>query len=306
MKELSDQLKELSEKGIIRHSSSPRGALVLFVKKKDGSFRMCIDYREFNKLMMKNRYSLLRIDDLFNQLQGSSVYSKIDLRSVMPFGLTNAPAVFMDLINWQTRSRRASKANLGVAKERGVFDWGDKQEAAFQLLKEKLCNVPILALPERAKNFIIYCDALHKGLGAVIMQNEKTDGQSEIAIQTLEDIIKAAPFEALYGRKCRSPVCWAEISPWKGVIHFGKQGKLNPRVYSTFHISNLKKCLSNDPLVILWDEIHIDDKLHFVEEPVKIMDHEVKQLKQSHIPIIKVRWNSKRGPDFTWEHKDQF
>ncbi|GKC39478.1 putative reverse transcriptase domain-containing protein, partial [Tanacetum coccineum] len=125
-KELSDQLKELSDKGFIRPSSSPWGASVLFVKKKDGSFRMCIEYRELNKLTVKNRYPLPRIDDLFDQLQGSSVYSKIDLRSgyhqlrvrkedipkmafrtryghyefqVMPFGLTNAPAVFMDLMN---------------------------------------------------------------------------------------------------------------------------------------------------------------------------------------------------------------
>ncbi|GKD18074.1 putative reverse transcriptase domain-containing protein, partial [Tanacetum coccineum] len=127
MKELLVQLQELLEKGFIRPSSSPWGAPVLFVKKKDGSFRMCIDYRELNKLIVKNRYPLPRIGDLFDQLQGSSVYSKIDLRSgyhqlrikeedipitsfktryghfefqVMPFRLTNAPAVFMDLMNW--------------------------------------------------------------------------------------------------------------------------------------------------------------------------------------------------------------
>ncbi|GJW77015.1 putative reverse transcriptase domain-containing protein [Tanacetum coccineum] len=112
MEELSTQLQELSDKGFIRPSSSPWGAPVLFVKKKDGSFRMCIDYRELNKLTVKNRYPLPRIDDLFDQLQGSSVYSKIDLRSgyhqlrvcdediqVMPFGLTNAPTMFMDLMN---------------------------------------------------------------------------------------------------------------------------------------------------------------------------------------------------------------
>nr|GFC17676.1 putative reverse transcriptase domain-containing protein [Tanacetum cinerariifolium] len=81
LKELSDQLKKLSEKGFIRPRSSPWGAPVLFVKKKDGSFRMCIDYRELNKLTVKNRYPLPRIDDLFDQLQGSSVYSKTDLRS---------------------------------------------------------------------------------------------------------------------------------------------------------------------------------------------------------------------------------
>ncbi|GJZ87408.1 hypothetical protein Tco_0659018 [Tanacetum coccineum] len=81
MKELAEQLKELSDKGFIRPSSSPWGAPILFVKKKDGSFRMCIDYRELNKLIVKNRYPLPRIDDLFDQLQGSSIYSKIDLRS---------------------------------------------------------------------------------------------------------------------------------------------------------------------------------------------------------------------------------
>ncbi|GJT35015.1 putative reverse transcriptase domain-containing protein [Tanacetum coccineum] len=124
--ELSNQLQELADRGFIRPSTSPWGAPVLFVKKKDGSFRMCIDYRELNKLTVKNHYPLPRIDDLFDQLQGSSVYSKIDLRSgyhqlrvrdedipktafrtryghyefqVMPFGLTNAPAVFMDLMN---------------------------------------------------------------------------------------------------------------------------------------------------------------------------------------------------------------
>nr|GFD13430.1 putative reverse transcriptase domain-containing protein [Tanacetum cinerariifolium] len=126
MQELANQLKELQDKSFIRPSSSPWGAPVLFVKKKDGSFRMCIDYRELNKLTIKNRYPLPRIDDLFDQLQGSQYFSKIELRSgyhqlrvreedipktafrtryghleftVTPFGLTNAPVVFMDLMN---------------------------------------------------------------------------------------------------------------------------------------------------------------------------------------------------------------
>ncbi|GKA26769.1 putative reverse transcriptase domain-containing protein [Tanacetum coccineum] len=123
-----------------------------------------------------------------------------------------------------------------------------------------------------------------------------------------------------------------KVSPWKGVIRFGKRGKLNPRyigpfkvldkvgtvayrlklpqqltrVHSTFHVSNLKKCLSDEPLAVSLDEIHIDDKLRFVEEPVEILDREVKRLKQICIPIIKVRWNSMRGPEFTWEREDQF
>ncbi|KAJ3707978.1 hypothetical protein LUZ61_011683 [Rhynchospora tenuis] len=126
LKELKVQLEELLEKGFIRPSTSPWGAPVLFVRKKDGTLRLCIDYRELNKVTIKNRYPLPRIDDLFDQLQGSSVYSKIDLRTgyhqlrirpsdiektayrtryghyeylVMPFGLTNAPAAFMDLMN---------------------------------------------------------------------------------------------------------------------------------------------------------------------------------------------------------------
>ncbi|GJZ04277.1 putative reverse transcriptase domain-containing protein [Tanacetum coccineum] len=245
----------------------------------------------------------------------------------------------------------------------------------------------------------------------------ETNGQSERTIQTLEDMlracvidfgkgwvnhlplvkfsynnsyhasIKAAPFKALYGRKCRSPVCWAEVGevqltgpeivqetteniiqikqriqaahdrqksyadlkrkpmefqiedkvmlkvlPWKGVVCFGKQGKLNPRyvrtfkviervgsiayklelpeelsrVHNMFHVSNLKKCYADEPLAIPLDGLHFDDKLQFVEEPLEIMDREVKRLRKSRVQIVKVRWNSRRGPEFTWEHEDQF
>nr|GEZ53160.1 putative reverse transcriptase domain-containing protein [Tanacetum cinerariifolium] len=173
--------------------------------------------------------------------------------------------------------------------------------------------------------------------------------------------IRAAQFEALYGRKCRLPVCWTEVGEaqilgpeliqettekiiqikqkmqaahdrQKRVVRFGKWGKLNPRyvgpfrvlekvrtvayklklpqelsrVHNTFHVSNLKKCYSDDPLTVPLDGLRIDDQLHFVEEPVEIMKHEVKRLKQSRIPLVKVRWNSKRCPEFTWEREDKF
>ncbi|GJQ99160.1 putative reverse transcriptase domain-containing protein [Tanacetum coccineum] len=123
-----------------------------------------------------------------------------------------------------------------------------------------------------------------------------------------------------------------KVSPWKGVVRFGKQGKLNPiyvapfkvlekvgtvdyklelpqelsRVHNIFHVSNLKKCYADEPLAVLLDGLHIDDKLYFIEELVEIMDCEVKRLRQSRVPIIKVRWNSRRGPEFTWEREDQF
>ncbi|GJS96658.1 putative reverse transcriptase domain-containing protein [Tanacetum coccineum] len=187
------------------------GASVLFVKKKDGSFRMCIDYRELNKLTVKNSYPLPRIDDLFDQIQVSSVYSKIDLRSfyhqlrvreedipkktfrtryghyefqVMPFGLTNVPTVFMDLMNRIPKVQflghviDSQGIHVDPAKIKSIKDWASpksptKIQAAFQQLKQKLYSAPILALPEGSKDFIAYCDASIKGLGTVLMQRDK-------------------------------------------------------------------------------------------------------------------------------------
>nr|GFC46372.1 transposon Ty3-G Gag-Pol polyprotein [Tanacetum cinerariifolium] len=167
LKELSDQLKELSEKGFIRPSSSPWGAPVLFVKKKDGSFCMCINYRELNKLTVKNRYPLSRIDDLFDQLQGSSVYSKIDLRSEAISGFSwILPKIHRGFL-------LISKPLSKLTQKNKKYEWGMEEKEAFQILKQKLCFAPILALPEGTENFIVYCDASLKGYGAVLMQREK-------------------------------------------------------------------------------------------------------------------------------------
>ncbi|GJU11822.1 putative nucleotidyltransferase, ribonuclease H [Tanacetum coccineum] len=757
LQEFPTQLQELSDKGFIKPSSSPWGAPVLFVKKKDGSFRICIDYREPDKLIVKNRYPLLRIDDLFDQLQGLRVYSKIDLRpgyhqhrseeehaehlklilellkkeelyakfSKCEFWLSKVqflghvidsegihvdPAKIESIKDWASpKTPTEIRQFLAELKRKVKFNGVIKAETCiFKCLKQKLCSAPILALPEGSENFVVYCDASRKGLGAVLMQREKviayaygavsdkkslntrdkvdglellsdydceiviiqekktsqfvlvqmpprspplpsrkerikplrvqtlvltiglnlpvqilnaqvearkeenygtedlggmikkleqhadgtlclrnrswipcfgnlrelimhelhkskylihpgsvkmyqdlkklywwsnmkaeiatyvskcltcakvkagcqkpsgllvqpvipvwkwenitmdfvtklpktssgqdtiwvivnrltksahflpmkeTDSMEKLTRQYLKEVvsrmecwfrlflietnreplseddllgcllpkeywelyqkrywellhkdtgsipkrdtrsithkrywgadsqretgclmekmdgwdrhlplvefsynnsyhtsIKVAPFKALYSRKCRLPICWAEVgdaqltspeivhettekiiqikkriqavilkvSLWKWVIRFGKRGKLNPRyigpfkilakvgtlayrlelpkqlsqVYSTFHVSNLKKCFVDEPLAIPLDEIQIDDELNFIKEPVDIMDREVKRLKQSRIPIVKVHWNSRRGP-VTWEREDQ-
>nr|GEY88083.1 reverse transcriptase domain-containing protein [Tanacetum cinerariifolium] len=671
-RELSDQLKELSEKGFIRPSSSPWG---LFVKNKDGSFRMCIDYRELNKLTVKNHYPLPRIDDLFDQLQGSSVYSKIDSRSryhqlrvrkedipktafrtryghyefqnkkeheqhlktilelhkkeelyakfskyefwipkvqflnhvIDSQGIHVDLAMIESIKDWASPKMPTEiRQFLGLAgyyrrfiegfskiansmtklTQKGVkFDWGEKKEAAFWLLKQKLCSVPILALPKGSEDFVelnmrqrrwlellsdygceiryhprkanVVADALsrkerikpirvrvlvmnirlelpkqilnaqteaqkpenikNEDIGGMLVENLKDleklriekleplpdgtlclngrswlpcygdlriviihesheskysihlgsdkmyqdmkrlywwpnmkadiatyvskcltcakvkdkhqrpsgllvqpkipewkwdnitmdfvtklpkssqgydtiwviidrltkyaifvplretnpmdklarmylkekslqkdlgtsldmsttyyleiDRQSERTIQTLGDMlcscvidfgkgwvnhlslvefsynnsyhasIKAAPFEALYSQKVI-----LKVLPWKGVIRFGKRGKINPRyvgplmvldkvetisyklkllqelsrVHNTFQVSNLKKCHADEPLTVPLDRLYFDDKLYFMEEPVEIMDQEVKRFKRIRIPLIKV------------------
>ncbi|GJU98443.1 putative reverse transcriptase domain-containing protein [Tanacetum coccineum] len=542
MQELSIQLQELSDKGFIRLSSSPWGAPVLFVKKKDGSFQMCIDYRELNKLTLKNRYPLLRIEDLFDQLTRYSHYEF----QVMPFGLTNAPAVFMDLMNRvcklyldrfvivfiddiliYSKSRKEHKGHLRLilkllkeeklyakfskcdfwlskvqflghvidsegihvdpAKIESIKDWASpktptkirqflglagKANVVADALSQKERIKPLrvralvmtisLDLPKqilsaqskarKEENFInedlhgmisklepradrtlclnnrswIPCFgdlralimheshkskySIHHGSDKMYQDLKKLywwpNMKAEIATYvskcltcakvkieyhkpsgllvqpkipqwkweniTMDFVIKLPKMATLVSRHgvpvliisnrdgkftshfwkslnkalgTRLDMSTAyhpetdgqrdkvmlKVSPWKGVIRFGKRGKLNPRyigpfkiiakvgtvayrlelperlsrVHSTFHVSKLKKCMADEPLAILLDEIQVDDKLHFIEEPVEIKDREVKRLKKSRIPIVKVRWNYRRGPEFTWEREDQ-
>nr|GEX43290.1 putative reverse transcriptase domain-containing protein [Tanacetum cinerariifolium] len=177
MKELSEQLQELYDKGFIRPSSSPWGASVLFVKTKDGSFRMCIDYRELNKLTVKNHYPLSRIDDLFDQLQGSIIYSKIDLRS----GYQQLRDKKEHREHLKAILELLKKEKLGIhvdpAKIESIKDWASPKTLTkirqFLGLAGYYQSASILALPEGSKDFVVYCDASHKGLGVVLMQREK-------------------------------------------------------------------------------------------------------------------------------------
>ncbi|KAL4309111.1 hypothetical protein GQ457_01G013260 [Hibiscus cannabinus] len=290
LKELKAQLQELQDKGFIRPSSSPWGAPVLFVKKKDGSMRLCVDYRQLNKVTIKNKYPLPRIDDLFDQLKDALVFSKINLRSehyqmklkeedvsktsfstryghyeflVMPFGLTNAPAAFMDLMNrvsflghvvsasgiqvylkkiqaiveWRSPKNVGElRSFLGLAgyyrrfvkgfsmfaapltkllRKETHFEWTEKQQRSFDQLKQVLTHAPVLVQPESGKDFTVYSDASHLGLGCVVMQEGKVVAYASRQLKPHElnypthDLELAAIVFALkirrhylYGEKC--------------------------------------------------------------------------------------------------------
>ncbi|GJV53327.1 putative reverse transcriptase domain-containing protein [Tanacetum coccineum] len=582
MREFSVQLQELLEKGFIRPSSSPWGAPVLFVKKKDGSFRMCIDYSKLNKLTVKNHYPLPRIDDLFDQLQGSSMYSKIDLRSgyhqlrikeedipitafrnryghfkfqVMSFGLTNAPdkeehgkhlkiilellkkerlyakfskcAFWLDSVqfighvidrngvhvdpakieairNWAAPTtptevrqflglagyyRRfiegfslISKPLTKLTQKYKKYEWGKEEEEAFRPLKHKLWSrvdakgkgdsVCFSTIEGQKENYtthdlelgavvfalsskgsakvkaehqktvdadkqpeipVLKCERITMGVffwdlprtssgydtiwvivdrltkSAHFLSMKKTDTMEKLTqlylreimcrhdgskrkglILTIDDMLRACsggglgrsefgnswdrhlPLSEVEDSQLTSPELIREttekivqiknrlltvrsrqksytdkrakplefevgdmvllkVSSWKGVSRFGKREKLSPHyirpfkilarvgpvaytlelpkelkwIHSTYHVLNLRKCLAEGDIVVLMDEIQLDDKLHMIEEPVEIVDREVKRLKQSRIPIAKVRWNSQRGLEFTREREDQ-
>ncbi|GJU86444.1 putative reverse transcriptase domain-containing protein [Tanacetum coccineum] len=483
IKELSNQLKELKDKGFIRPSSSPWGAPV--------------------------------IDDLFDQLQGSQYFSKIDLRSgyhqlrvreedipkpipdkvqreleftknlilellekeklfgkflkyefwlqevhflrhvVNSKGIHVDPSKIESVKNWKpsktstkiysflglagyykrfiTNFSKIAKPLTLLTQKNKKFEWGDEQEIAFLKLKDILCDVPILELPEGADDFVVYCDTSNQGFGCVLMQRNKArilEAQSEASkgVNTPAKMLKGLDrqFErkedgglylteriwvpvycnlrtlimneahaircsihpgankmyydlqglywwpgmkkdiAMYVSKCLTcskgqshntkplrllqqardsssrmenihngllitsyqetrsghDIDLALFDRTDQISHFLSRPfevveRVGPVAYrlrlpqelvgihDTFHVSNLKKCLADVNLHVPLEEIRIDDKLRFVEEPIEIMDREVKKLKRSWIPIVKVRWNSRRGPEFTWEREDE-
>ncbi|GJW93931.1 putative reverse transcriptase domain-containing protein [Tanacetum coccineum] len=171
-----------------------------------------------------------------------------------------------------------------------------------QYLKEVVSKhgVPVSIISDHDGKFTShFWKSLNKALGTRLdmstSYHPETDGQSERTIHTLEDMLRACALNFGKGDKVM-----LKVPPWKGVIRFVKRGKLNPRYIGPFKIiAKLKKCMAEEPLVIPLDEIQVDDKLNFIEEPVEIMDREVKRLKQSRIPIVKVHCNYRRGPQFT-------
>ncbi|GJU39216.1 putative reverse transcriptase domain-containing protein [Tanacetum coccineum] len=174
-------------------------------------------------------------------------------------------------------------------------------------------GIPVSIICDHNPRFALnFWRSLQKALGTSLDMSTayhlQTDGQIGFSYNNSYNAsIKAAPFEALYGQKCRSPVCWAEVLEKVGSVAYKLELPQElSRVHNTFHVSNLKKCYSDEPLAAPLEGLNVDDKLCFVEEPVEIMDREVKRLKQSHTPIFKVRWNSRRGPEFTWEHEEKF
>ncbi|KAK1411676.1 hypothetical protein QVD17_38234 [Tagetes erecta] len=276
LQELSKQLQELLEKVFIRPSSSPWGAPVLLVKKKDETFPMCIDYRELNKVTVINRYPLPRIDDMFDQLQGSSYYSKIDLRSGYHYLRVHEEEITKQLSEPVT--------------------WGDQQEAAFQLLKQKHCSAPILSLPEGTEDFVVYCDASRQ-----MKIHEKNYSTHDIELGAVIFALKIWR-HYLYGTKCMI------YTDHKSLQHIFDQKELNMRQRRWVELLNDYDCaikyhpgnanvvadaLSRKETVKPRRVRAIKLKIH-ADLPDQIRDAQLEAIKEDHLKSESLRGMEKR------------
>ncbi|GJU68257.1 hypothetical protein Tco_1254516 [Tanacetum coccineum] len=290
---------------------------------------------ELNKLTVKNRYPLPMVDDLFDQLRGAYPFLKIDFLSgyrqlrvhddaipktafrmryghfestVMPFGLTNAPSVFMDLMNQLKEEHEVHlKLVLESLRKETLYakfskynskEWNSGND---QLRFRWMIYLMVLAdAGESVRDAIGFEYCLASSSGWTKYWESSLTGL-ELVQETTD-----------------------KVTPWKGVVHFGKKGKLagpfkilkriglvayrlrlSEELNSVHHVSNVKKCLADASLHVSLDEIKVDKTLLFVEEPVEIMEREIKKLKRKNIALVKARWNSKRSHGFTWDHEDQ-
>ncbi|GJV23029.1 putative reverse transcriptase domain-containing protein [Tanacetum coccineum] len=275
LEELSGQLKELQDKGFIRQSSSPWGAPVLFVKKKDGSFRIKANVVA-DALSRKEKVKPKRVRAMNMTLQ-SSIKDRIQ-------------AAQKEAVDELAGLQRVARHGVPISI---ISDYDSRFTSRFwQSVQE----------------------ALGTRLDMSMTYHPQTDGQSERTIQTLEDMLRAvrcAPFEALYGRKCHSPFMWAEVGEGQLIGPELVQettekisqikDRLKCRLGKVWYALGSRESYHLVPL----DEIRVDAKLNFVEERVEILEREFKKLKCSRISIVTVRRNSKRGPEFMWKREDQ-
>ncbi|GJY77544.1 putative reverse transcriptase domain-containing protein [Tanacetum coccineum] len=345
--ELSNKLQELAHRGFIRPSTSPWGAPVLFVKKKDGSFRMCIDYRELKKLTIKNRYPLPRIDDIIDQLQGLGAvlmqrekviayasrqlkpheenYTTHDLElGAVVFALKIWRHYLYDKANFaaealsqkQIKPLRVRALFITVhpklpsqileSQNKALIEENVKKEnlrgmdKSFKIRPDGTRFIMPVSRQHHSKHFMVE-SADHTVLLSEVGDFKPQPEPEKVFMRNqLKDRANSSPL-AKFAR-IRQELRQCKIGPMAYKLELPEELS---NVHNTFHVSNLKKFLFDESLIIPMKELQLDNKLNFVEEPVEVIDREIKQLKRSRIPIVKVRWNSKRGPEFTWERKDE-